>query len=174
MAPKKNQEKKADAAPKPKPAQETPPAAANGNGNGHAEPAAAGHASKPDQDAYKAEQDKIRAEIDALQTKLVRSSTIFSLGQSCSHSHSRRPRSRTRLRSPARMAPRLKGTSLSLLQTSTYDSRRRAALRAEQDTLRQAQGSNKMSRGKVLDQMKAINENVQKRVRLPWGALYSR
>lgn len=69
MAPKKNQENKADGAQKPKPAEES-----NGtNGttehvNGAA--SSAGHLNKPDQDAYRAEQDKIKAEIDALQVKV--------------------------------------------------------------------------------------------------------
>jgi hypothetical protein len=41
---------------------------------------------------------------------------------------------------------------------------KRNALRAELDSIRGEQSSNKSSRGKVLDQLKSINEGVQKKV----------
>ena len=41
---------------------------------------------------------------------------------------------------------------------------RRNMLRAELDSLRDKQAGNKSSRGKVLDQIKAYQENIQKKV----------
>ncbi|KAH7105707.1 hypothetical protein BKA62DRAFT_754805 [Auriculariales sp. MPI-PUGE-AT-0066] len=131
MPPKKNQEKKVDAAPQSK---QTATAADKPNGTAAesttATAAASGNASKPDQDAYKAEQDSIRAEIDTLQLKLTAVKDKIGL---------------TSKDGPA--------------------ADRRAALRAELDGLRSSQGNNKASRSRLLDEIKAIQESVNKRIK---------
>jgi len=164
MPPKKTQEKKADAAAtasatsKPKPTDNAPAATS-------------GHATKPDQDAYKAEQDAIRAEIDSLQARLVSQHSPRAIpvcynllnnpadyreGQDCTQHQgwpSRRQVSRLSCRHTLD-----RGLVLSMQF-------RRAALRAELDELRSSQGSNKASRDKLLEDIKAIQESTSKRVR---------
>jgi hypothetical protein len=53
---------------------------------------------------------------------------------------------------------------ISLAAKSGPGQDRRTALRAELDGIRSQQSGNKASRGRILDQLKALQENIQKKV----------
>ncbi|KAH9936954.1 hypothetical protein B0H21DRAFT_58477 [Amylocystis lapponica] len=119
------------------------PKPANGHGNGAASPVTPSEASahsygagKPEKALYDSEQDQIKAEIDALQAKLV------SAGM---HSAVR--------------------DKISLSSKSGPGNDRRTALRAELDGIRGQQSNSKAARGKVFDQLKALQDGVQKRIK---------
>ena len=102
---------------------------------------------KPDKKAYDAEQDKIKVEIDALQIKLV-GYAVFSLAAFQKHV-ARQTSVRDKIGTTTKSGP---------------GNDHRNALRAELDSIRDKQSANKTSRGKVLDQLKSLQEGVQKKV----------
>lgn len=101
---------------------------------------------KPDKKLHDAEQDRIKAEIDALQVKAVCNNLR------CVHKSTHdSPQAAIR-------------EKISLATKSGSGNDRRSVLRAEMDSLRGQQSSNKNSRGKILDQLKALQDGIQKKV----------
>jgi hypothetical protein len=101
---------------------------------------------KPDKNVYDAEQDKIKTEIDSLQVKLVKRSVLcFDTCVHTSHQSSLRDK-------------------ISLATKSGPGNDRRNTLRAELDSIREQQSNIKASRGKIIDQVKAIQDGIQKKV----------
>jgi len=103
---------------------------------------------KPDKKLYDIEQARIKGEIDTLQAKLV-SKFLWSL----------QPIFMDRRQSTVR-------DKITLATKSGPGNDRRNALRTELDGIREQQSTNKNSRGKQMEQIKAIQENIQKKVRL--------
>jgi hypothetical protein len=108
---------------------------------------------KPDKAAYDAEQDKIKAEIDTLQTRLV-SFITDNFVPPLHHLTNLLHKSAVK-------------DKISLATKSGPGNDRRTALRAELDGIRSQQSGNKASRGRILDQLKALQENIQKKVLHP-------
>jgi hypothetical protein len=106
---------------------------------------------RPDKAAYDAEQDSLKKEIDGIQAKLVRSLRIEHL--QTAHA--------THLGWQNTIRERISGGG----KGDPADARRNE-LKAELETLRGQQANNKTSRGKLFDQLKALNEGVAKKVRL--------
>ncbi|KAL7282434.1 hypothetical protein ACG7TL_003905 [Trametes sanguinea] len=100
---------------------------------------------KPDKTLYDAEQNKIKAEIDAVQVKLLAAL----------------PSEAVELISPAQTAVKEK---IALTSKSGPGSERRNALKAELDSIRGQQSTNKLSRGKIHDQLKTIQDGIQKKL----------
>ena len=105
---------------------------------------------KPDKKAYEADQAKIKAEIDVLQAQLV--TDIISACLLVSQrilTHWRQSTVRDKIGFATKSGP---------------GNDRRNVLRAELDSIRDQQSTNKHSRGKLLDQIKAIQDGIQKKV----------
>lgn len=105
---------------------------------------------KPEKKAYEADQAKIKAEIDALQAQLV--THILSACLPVSQRiliHWRQSAVRDKIGFATKSGP---------------GNDRRNVLRAELDSIRDQQSTNKHSRGKLLDQIKAIQDVIQKKV----------
>jgi len=103
-------------------------------------------AGKPDKKAYDAEQDKIKAEIDALQVKLASPPLLHFPN------------------TPNGFLQSAVKEKIALATKPASGSDRRNVLRAELEGIRGQQSTLKNSRGKVLDQLKTIQEGIQKKV----------
>ena len=105
---------------------------------------------KPDKSKFDAEQQRLKTEIDALQLKLVGVSWVSPVKSLelnvhvCDQSAVR--------------------DKISLATKGGSGNEKRNALKAELDSIRDQQSSNKLSRGKILDQVKSYNESISKRV----------
>lgn len=104
---------------------------------------------KPDKKAYDAEQAKFKAEIDALQVQLVIDTIQIFSSEQAILIHWRQSTVRDKIGFATKSGP---------------GNDRRNVLRAELDGIRDQQSSNKHTRGKLLDQIKAIQDNIQKKV----------
>ena len=102
---------------------------------------------KPDKNAYDAEQERLKSEIDALQAKLVRCIPVV-----------------TSVQWPIVFSQGTLREKISLA-TKPSGNDRRNTLRAELDSIREQQSSYKNSRGKILDQLRALQDGIQKKVR---------
>ena len=105
---------------------------------------------KPDKKAYEADQAKIKVEIDALQAQLV--ILIISACLPTSQRiliHWRQSTVRDKIGFATKSGP---------------GNDRKNILRAELDSIRDQQSTNKHSRGKLVDQIKAIQDGIQKKV----------
>ncbi|KAG6919428.1 hypothetical protein DXG01_006311 [Tephrocybe rancida] len=91
---------------------------------------------KPDKKIYDAEQDKIKKEIEALQAK-------------------QNGKSQSTVKDKISLATKSGGPG----------NDRRAALRAELDSIRGKQSNNKSSRGNIHDQVNAIQDGIQKKIK---------
>lgn len=105
---------------------------------------------KPDKQAHEREQEKIKQEVDGLQVKLVRwLSELMSFTV------------------PTRNPPLYQSAvrdKINLATQSSAGNERRNELKSELDTLRDQQSSRKLNRGKLLEQVKSLQENIQKKV----------
>ena len=104
---------------------------------------------KPDKKAHDAEQAKFKSEIDILQAHLVSHKLNYFPGEQEILIHWRQSTVRDKIGFATKAGP---------------GNDRRNALRAELDSIRDQQSTNKHSRAKFLDQIKAIQDGVQKKV----------
>ena len=105
---------------------------------------------KPDKKAYDADQAKFKAEIDVLQAQLV--TNIISACLPVSQRiliHWRQSTVRDKIGFATKSGP---------------GNDQKNILRAELDSIRDQQSTNKHSRGKLVDQIKAIQDGIQKKV----------
>lgn len=111
------------------------------------DPAVTHSSGRPDKNGFDAEQERLKSEIDALQTKLVRCIPVV-----------------TSVQWPIVFSQGTIREKISLA-TKPAGNDRRNALRTELESIREQQSSSKTSRGKVLDQLKALQDGIQKKVR---------
>jgi hypothetical protein len=104
--------------------------------------------SRPDKAAYEAEQQKIKAEIDLLQEKLVCHISFYGL----------------QLHVILKTAQTAVKEKISRVTKGGQGNERRTTLRAELDELRSRQSGNKTSRSKIFDQIKSLQDGIQKKV----------